>query len=194
MKAPLSLFVIPSATIMGLRPTQGNEKLFRLVLLLVPNRSVIPTGAKRSGGTCCSSSKVSNLNRSATLPFVIPSEAEGSAVSRTFPGDVFPLTKQKCHPDRSEAEWRDLLFILQSIESESKRYPPLCHPERSRGICGFADLSWRCFSINQTEVSSGAKRSGGTCCSSSKVSNLNGSATLPFVIPTGAYPDFLPHC
>src|SRR6202453_4741838 len=92
MKAPLSLFVIPSATIMGLRPTQGNEKLFRLVLLLVPNRSVIPTGAKRSGGTCCSSSAVSNLNGSATLPFVIPTEAsevEGSAVPRTTLGNVF---------------------------------------------------------------------------------------------------------
>src|ERR1700733_8307549 len=47
------------------------------------NRSVIPTGAKRSGGTCCSSSAISNLNGSVTLPFVIPSEAEGSAVQRT---------------------------------------------------------------------------------------------------------------
>jgi hypothetical protein len=40
-----------------------------------PNRSVIPTEAKRSGGTYCSSSAVSNLNGSATLPFVIPTEA-----------------------------------------------------------------------------------------------------------------------
>ena len=23
--------------------------------------------------------------------------------------------------------------------------PPLCHPERSRGTCGSADLSWKCF-------------------------------------------------
>jgi hypothetical protein len=30
--------------------------------------------------------------------------------------------------------------------------------------------------------------------SSSAVSNLNGNATLPFVIPTVAYPDFLPRC
>jgi len=26
------------------------------------------------------------------------------------------------------------------------RRPSLCHPERSRGICGSADLSWKCFS------------------------------------------------
>jgi len=26
-----------------------------------------------------------------------------------------------------------------------KRRPLLCHPERSRGICGSADLSWKCF-------------------------------------------------
>ncbi len=43
-----------------------------------PNRSVIPTGAKRSGGTCCS---------------------------------------------------------IRTIESEWKRCPPLCHPDRSGGIC-----------------------------------------------------------
>jgi len=26
------------------------------------------------------------------------------------------------------------------------RCPFLCHPERSRGICSSADLSWKCFS------------------------------------------------
>ena len=45
-------------------------------------------------------------------------------------------SKQKCHPDRSEAKWRDLLFLIRTIESAWKRHPPLCHPERSRGICG----------------------------------------------------------
>ncbi len=29
------------------------------------------------------------------------------------------------------AQWRDLLFILRSIESGWKRRPPLCHPDRS---------------------------------------------------------------
>jgi len=39
--------------------------------------------------------------------------------------------KQKCHPDRSEAKWRDLLFIIRIIESDWKHRPPLCHPDRS---------------------------------------------------------------
>ena len=30
--------------------------------------------------------------------------------------------------------------------SQWKRRPLLCHPERSRGICSFADPSWKCFS------------------------------------------------
>jgi hypothetical protein len=36
---------------------------------------------------------------------------------------------------------RDLLFIIRSIESKWKRYPPLCHPDRS--VPGFpATLHW----------------------------------------------------
>jgi hypothetical protein len=70
--------------------------------------------------------------------------------------------KQKCHPDRSEAKWRDLLSPSHAIESEWKRYPPLCHPERSRGICG-APLGLPEFSASnlnpQTEVSSRPDRS-----------------------------------
>jgi hypothetical protein len=50
---------------------------------------VIPTGAKRSGGTCCSLHQPPDEHRSIALPFVIPSAAEGSAVPRTFPGNVF---------------------------------------------------------------------------------------------------------
>src|SRR6202044_1654502 len=101
--------------------------------------------------------------------------------------------KQKCHPDRSEAKWRDLLFIIRVIESEWKRCPTLCHPERSRGIRG-APLGPPEFSVsnlkpqttNRSVIPTGAKRSGGTCCSSSASSNLNGSATPPFVIPSEA--------
>jgi hypothetical protein len=98
-----------------------------------------------------------NLKGSATLPFVIPSEAEGSAVPRSDPGNVFLtnslgnenwVLKQTCHPDRSVAKWRDLLFIIRGIESEGTSCPPLCHPERSRGICGPADPSWKCFLTN----------------------------------------------
>jgi len=28
-----------------------------------------------------------------------------------------------------------------------KRRPPLCHPERSRGICSSADYSWKCCNL-----------------------------------------------
>jgi hypothetical protein len=44
------------------------------------------------------------LPRSAALPFVIPSGAEGSAVQRTFLGNVF---------QPSEAEWRSLRFLFR---------------------------------------------------------------------------------
>jgi hypothetical protein len=30
---------------------------------------------------------------------------------------------------------------------------PLCHPERSRGICSSADHSWKCFSTERTRIS-----------------------------------------
>jgi hypothetical protein len=39
------------------------------------------------------------------------------------------------------AQWRDLLFILRSLESEWKRYPPLCHPDRS--VAQWRDLQFR---------------------------------------------------
>src|SRR5882757_9304703 len=34
---------------------------------------------------------------------------------------------------------------LSSNRFPWKRFPSLCHPERSRGICGSADPSWKCF-------------------------------------------------
>ena len=52
------------------------------------------------------------------------------------------------HRKSGGAEWRDLLFIIRSNESEWKRYRPLCHPDRSvakwRDL-QFRDLSWKCF-------------------------------------------------
>jgi hypothetical protein len=41
---------------------------------IVPNRGVIPTGAKRSGGTCCSLQPLTNLPWKHHPPFVIPTE------------------------------------------------------------------------------------------------------------------------
>jgi hypothetical protein len=52
------------------------------------------------------------LHRSVALSFVIPSEAEGSAVPRTFPGKADLGAQQNCHLDRSVAQWRDLRFLL----------------------------------------------------------------------------------
>jgi hypothetical protein len=39
--------------------------------------------------------------------------------------------KQKCHPDRSEAKWRDLLSSQPLSNADWKRLSPLCHPDRS---------------------------------------------------------------
>jgi hypothetical protein len=43
------------------------------------------------------------------------------------------------------AQWRDLLYSQPLSNVDWKHYPPLCHPERSRGICSSADISWKCF-------------------------------------------------
>ena len=61
---------------MGQRPTQGDEKSLR---------------------------PATTLYRTVALSFVIPSEAEGSAVPRTFRGYVFR---------QSVAQWRDLRFLF----------------------------------------------------------------------------------
>jgi hypothetical protein len=59
----LNKLVISTGEVMGLRPTQGDEK--------------------RSG-------PATTFYGTNALSFVIPSVAEGSAVPRTLPGNVFP--------------------------------------------------------------------------------------------------------
>jgi hypothetical protein len=107
----LSLTILLSAPNRSIIPAGANrsgadEKLPLTVLLSASNRSVIPTGAKRSGGTCCSSSASSNLTGSAALPFVIPSEAEGSAVPH--PNNQLwleaPPSPLSSRPERSAVE------------------------------------------------------------------------------------------
>jgi hypothetical protein len=44
------------------------------------------------------------------------------------------------HRKSGGAQWRDLLFILRIIESEWKRRPPLCHPDRS--VAKWRDLQF----------------------------------------------------
>jgi hypothetical protein len=45
------------------------------------------------------------------------------------------------HRKSGVAKWRDLLFIIRIIESGWKRYPPLCHPDRS--VAKWRDLQFR---------------------------------------------------
>jgi hypothetical protein len=47
----------------------------------------------------------------------------------------------KFHRKSGGAQWRDLLFIIHSIKFEWKRYPPLCHPDRS--VAQWRDLQFR---------------------------------------------------
>jgi hypothetical protein len=96
---------------MGLGPTQGDEK--------------------RPG-------PATTLYRTVALPFVIPSEAEGSAVPRTFRGNVFrpsvpgfPATQHWTRPRvRLSLKERRMMF---SNATTSTGNPGL----RSGGICGF---------------------------------------------------------
>jgi hypothetical protein len=47
----------------------------------------------------------------------------------------------KFHRKSGGAQWRDLLFLIRTIESEWKRRPPLCHPDLS--VPGFpATMHW----------------------------------------------------
>jgi hypothetical protein len=76
-----------------------------------------------------------------------------------------------CHPDRSEAKRRDLLFTPPANGCTWKHHPPLCHPERSRGICSSAGLSWKCF-LTPADVPRGSlmRNPPGTCSRRSRSS------------------------
>jgi hypothetical protein len=56
---------------------------------------------------------VTTLHASVALPFVIPSEAEGSAVPRTFPGNAEPRPagKLSSRPERSAVERSAVLLF-----------------------------------------------------------------------------------
>src|SRR5580698_7815423 len=106
------------------------------------------------------------LNGSAPLPFVIPSVAEGSAVR---PSDL-PIFPSKLQPSNrrvipTEVEGPAVPSI-PITNVEWKRPSPLCHPERSRGICS-APLGPSNFSIQTPTLKQTCHpdRSGGTCCS-----------------------------
>src|ERR1700693_6221081 len=96
----------------------------------------------------------SNADQSATLALVIPSEAEGSAVRATSP---------QCSP---------------------KHHPPLCHPERSRGICSSLDQHQMLTKAPPSPLSSRAKPR--DLQFAQPAPNAHQSTTLPFVIPSEA--------
>jgi hypothetical protein len=51
-------------------------------------------------------------NESAALPFVIPRACDFFRDWQFFLGTRIPCFSMNCHPDRSEAQWRDLRLIL----------------------------------------------------------------------------------
>ena len=65
------------------------------------------------------------------------------------------------------------------------RYPPLCHPERSRGTCGSADLSWKCFSTGAhpdfLPRSTGRTRATPPSSTGNRGSEVEGPAVRSFV-------------
>jgi hypothetical protein len=88
------------------------------------------------------------------LPFVIPSEAEGSAVLRTIPGNVF---RQRNHGPFGPPKVMKNAVSPATVLHGSVA-PPLCHPERSRGICSSTDHSWKCFSTEESWAKGDEKR------------------------------------
>jgi len=66
---------------------------------------------------------------------------------------------QTCHPDRSEAKWRDLLVPCTVNQFKPRRRPQTCHPDRSeakwrdlRFPQPFLDLARRKFRPKRSEV------------------------------------------
>jgi hypothetical protein len=99
--------------IMGLRPAPGAEKTVSLVRSKQkchPDRSV----AKWRDLLFIICGIESEWKR--RLPFVIPSEAEGSAVPPSTIRFQWKRRPPLCHPDRSVAQWRDLQFNGPALE------------------------------------------------------------------------------
>jgi hypothetical protein len=102
------------ATWQEIRVRSGRDDKFVLKLTILRDSFVLATNlsSRPELSWACGSPKVMKsafypataFHGSVALPFVIPSEAEGSAVPRTTPGNVFR---------QSEAQWRDLRFPLR---------------------------------------------------------------------------------
>ena len=152
-------------------------------------------------------SSATKVNRRTPLSFVIPSEAEGSAVllisnqnqpkpphsplsSRAKPRDLrFPSSATKVNRSTplsfvipSEAEGSAVLLI--SNENQPKNHTLLCHPERSRGICGSLHQQRQSTEAPHPPLSSRSEAEGSAV---SFISNENQPKhPTPFVIPSAA--------
>jgi hypothetical protein len=71
----------------------------------------------------------------------------------------------------------------RSLWKRRKRRSLLCHPERSRGICSSADLSWKCFpTALRSQLSSRAQRSRGICVGMKKARERRDTILMPDVL------------
>ena len=65
---------------------------------------------------------------------------------------VRPL-QQNCHPDRSEAQWRDLLFLSSTSNSHLSYPSPLVIPSEAEGSAvrpaALSHLPWEAIRTNQ---------------------------------------------
>ncbi len=114
-----------------------------------PKRSVVEGSAVRLSALPNSPSKNHNPQTEVSSR-PERSAVEGSAVRLSvLPNSPSKTTtpKRRCHPDRSVALWRALLFLIRSIESEWKRRPPLCHPDRSAAQWRDLRCACRCSQI-----------------------------------------------
>jgi hypothetical protein len=122
---------------------------------------VIPTGAKRSGGTCGSLNQHPIRTEATTLTFVIPTEprisyyaapptttyaafvaesrmkfAEPTKLDRKSGGSGGICSSLNQHPIRTEAT--ALTFVIPSFFAQPIKSQP---PTEVEGTCGFSDLS-----------------------------------------------------
>jgi hypothetical protein len=89
----------------------------------------------------------------------------------------YPLSP--CHPDRSEAQWRD----LQLLRSSRTQF----HPSQSLTFRKVAALPLSSRPEESWTFGPPKPMKNGSC----SATTVHGSTALPFVISTEAYPDFL---
>ena len=69
--------------------------------------------------------------------------------------ELIPAIPMNCHPDRSAAEWRDLLFTSEASNLNGSAILPFVIPSEAEGSAVSTDPSWKCSStlLNQPQHS-----------------------------------------